>query len=891
MAMRKFRRLAVVLGALLAACQAELLPASAGGDSGGVLDVGATDVGSDASGDTSGATDASDDASADAVEDAVGEDTADTGADSDATTDSDADAGADGEDTADTGADSEDTADAGADGDATADSEDTADTGADSDATADSDADTGADSDADTGADSEDTADTGADSEDTADTGADSEDTADTGADTGADSEDTADTGADTGADSEDTAAGDAAGDASEDADALEDAQDAGSDAGDDASADDAATDASADDAATDAVDTLPDPCATKVCDDNNVCTTDGCAAGACTHEPTGGVCDDGDACSDNDSCQGGACKGVAKVCSAGATCTTASCVQGACVTAKAADGAPCDDGNGCTVADACKAGTCSGGGPKSCDDGNVCTKDVCSDGACKTFGNQGAPCDDGDVCTLGDACLGATCVAGGPNGCDDKDPCTADSCAKGACVNAKQGTAPCDDGQPCTAVDSCVDGVCIGGAPALWSLLHPLPNEQQANGVAVTSDGAAWVVGWTMSAGSVETRDALALRFDAQGTFLAQAIVDADGANGQGDDVLTAAVAAADGGVVATGYASRPGLDACTDLWIIGLDKNGTKVKEGFVGGSSHCDAGQALVATKDGYVAVGSNSSKTGSPQSWAVWFNQALSPTGKQAAHGSSSAHERYFAVLYEASVDRVVAAGASGLASTGGSTPIARAYGQDGALVWTANLPDTPGNDYVVAIAAQSGKLMLAIPVTSSAGDPNISLVQLDLSGKVLGSSTFGGSGQDAITGLAAAPGGVTMASVIRALEPGKSARGGWFALGGAAQPLAHRMFEPDAPSALRGVAVGSGSRVWLVGDRASSKGDLDAWVIRLDQHGNVSCADNAGCDAKSCDDGKPCTFDGCLKGGCVHSAALDGTPCGTDKVCAAGTCTP
>ncbi len=74
---------------------------------------------------------------------------------------------------------------------------------------------------------------------------------------------------------------------------------------------------------------------------------------------------------------------------------------------------------------------------PALCDDGNQCTDDVCEPfTGCTNAARTGA-CEDGDLCTLGDACNAGVCVPGPPRECQDGDPCTLDSCvpATGACV------------------------------------------------------------------------------------------------------------------------------------------------------------------------------------------------------------------------------------------------------------------------------------------------------------------------------------------------------------------------------------------------------------------------------------------------------------------------
>ena len=73
----------------------------------------------------------------------------------------------------------------------------------------------------------------------------------------------------------------------------------------------------------------LNPPCATAgECDDEDACTTDTCAAGACVFTPV--ACDDGNPCT-TDACVGGACQSVPLDCDDGADCTQDGCTDGAC--------------------------------------------------------------------------------------------------------------------------------------------------------------------------------------------------------------------------------------------------------------------------------------------------------------------------------------------------------------------------------------------------------------------------------------------------------------------------------------------------------------------------------------------------------------------------------
>jgi hypothetical protein len=157
-----------------------------------------------------------------------------------------------------------------------------------------------------------------------------------------------------------------------------------------------------------------PDPCLTLNCDDKNPCTLDSCdKVVGCSNAPTTATCEDGDAC---------------------------------------------------TVGDACALGSCKAGTTKKCNDGNLCTIDSCDAKLGCVFANNALPCEDGDICTVGEKCGNGACVAGQVKNCSDGNVCTSDACdqVKG-CVNAPM-TGSCDDGNACTDNEKCSDGVCLSG-------------------------------------------------------------------------------------------------------------------------------------------------------------------------------------------------------------------------------------------------------------------------------------------------------------------------------------------------------------------------------------------------------------------------------------------
>ncbi len=132
-------------------------------------------------------------------------------------------------------------------------------------------------------------------------------------------------------------------------------------------------------------------------------------------------------------------------------------------------DDEACADGNECTI-DKCDSGSskCTNTPGADCDDKNQCTADSCDTktGKCVNKAESGK-CDDGDACTVGDACKisgdKATCEPGGDKPkCDDANICTDDACDKDkGCVSlANAVTQACYSGAKGTENT----GTCTGG-------------------------------------------------------------------------------------------------------------------------------------------------------------------------------------------------------------------------------------------------------------------------------------------------------------------------------------------------------------------------------------------------------------------------------------------
>jgi hypothetical protein len=271
---------------------------------------------------------------------------------------------------------------------------------------------------------------------------------------------------------------------------------------------------------------TDPVPCAARdQCHTPGTCNP---ATGACSDPPAPDAtpCNDTNACTRTDACVGGLCAGSNPVpCAARDQChTPGTCdpATGACSDPLASDATPCNDANACTRTDACVGGACIGHDPVPCAARDQChTPGTCdpATGACSDpAASDATPCNDGNVCTTADACRDSRCVGFSIAGCcmidtdcDDRVACTDDHCVDNACVRVRlddrcgpgpecaravcapeeggSGFDGCvlrptseaafcnEDGDPCT-IDACHAGSCAHGAgsadPACYTLEGP---------------------------------------------------------------------------------------------------------------------------------------------------------------------------------------------------------------------------------------------------------------------------------------------------------------------------------------------------------------------------------------------------------------------------------
>ncbi len=667
------------------------------------------------------------------------------------------------------------------------------------------------------------------------------------------------------------------------------------------------------------------------VCDDGNPCTADGCQNGNCLMVAQAGPCSDGNTCTEGDSCLGGKCaSGQPKTCDDGNLCTDDSCDPAKGCQTKA-NAKACSDGNACTQNDGCSAGVCAGT-PLGCTDNNPCTSDSCSGGTC-LFVPAAGTCNDGDGCTGGDSCQNGKCT-GSPIVCDDGNPCTSDACSGGACKFVAN-TAVCDDKNACTKSDVCSNGQCLG-SPVVCNDGNACTDDTCQNGACSfaansASCGAAGTCSQCQAGNCVAGSGSGFEAFTSLGSSgdLLRAVMplgndvlavgETDNSGGAGTDGLIALIGS-DGKPKWTKKYGAAGEDAFFDVlstplgpvvigtsvntsvpangedaWVLLIDGSGNQVSSKVYGGTAQEWPERATVLS-DGLLLVG-RSTTAGVASAWLaridvfgnlLWSKTyssyekfsacAVTPAGAFVCHGTGPAANKgtdaYF-VNIAANGDAGIGTphgsasndDAGGMIAVGDGTYVAlQTYADgaggsklglqrikaDGTLVWSKQFEAFPGEAHVprsIALVPGVGYAFVGGAVTGSqtsiGGTPVsglndqgvVGLAGLD--GTLQWITGLGGTGTDQMRGIAAAQGGVVAV--------------GYYAY--------------SYPS---------------IGQTAG-----DGWQVRLSLGGQIACqcAGNSGCG-----DGKSCTADICVAGGCQFYSQPSGTACGSNGTCdSAGTC--
>ncbi|MCB9739733.1 MAG: hypothetical protein H6747_10730 [Deltaproteobacteria bacterium] len=682
-------------------------------------------------------------------------------------------------------------------------------------------------------------------------------------------------------------------------------------------------------------------PGAAKVCDDNNVCTDDGCdkASGACTAVANTAPCTDGDACTIGDGCAATVClPGKATVCDDDNVCSDDSCdkASGKCVFL--ANAATCTDGNGCTVGDVCKDKACTAGGPKNCDDDNVCTADSCDSktGSCAHAAVAGS-CEDGNKCTLLDHCKAGTCVSVVKKVCDDGNACTDDSCDSktGGCGFANN-TEPCDDGTKCTAGTVCKDGACDASKafvvkcddnnpctldvcdhasgkcaklPALFgascgdgkvclddaSCVDAVPckaaegtraSQQDGRlksynetnyGVLANADGSSFWVGITGDGALYNVNDAVIVLRDAGGTYKNSVTWGQSGS----DEVFRDVISDGNGGALAFGWYRASGSVSTSSAVVLHVDASNKQL-----GVELHkpTNYDRFYAAARISATSIAAAGQANGGSTAWIT----LLDNDGKLVAGKSWTAVLKtgapFVDVAYDAKNDKLL-----GLSSDQNRTHIALF---DGALnpkgSWNFELDF--GHRLNALTWLPDGRWAAVGQAKQIEGLATQGLLLVsDLELTKMVTTQIGGAHDDDLLDVALGSDGVLRAAgystdtfVHNDTQDGSLVR---FTQDGAplGQPRYYGGADADRFATLAELPKGG----WLLGGSTIGPDDTpDRWYVVVDAYGNSSCG--GGCKQHAdCDDGAICTDDRCdaATGTCSHDSIIG--CCAADVDCVLG----
>lgn len=636
--------------------------------------------------------------------------------------------------------------------------------------------------------------------------------------------------------------------------------------------------------------DTACQPGSAKSCDDSVQCTENKCdpASGCIFPVSTDGTaCDDNNACTTVDACSGSSCLGSgAPNCDDGTVCTTDSCDTASGCTHVPADGLTCSDGNACTTGDKCSGGTCTSTGTLACNDSNVCTTDACDPPTGCTHTNNTVACTDNDNCTENDTCSEGTCKSGTAVVCDDKNPCTIDSCnsIKGCITSNQIDGLACDDGTLCTDSDGCKSGVCTGKAN-LWQNVRGGGKFDEVSAIVPMSDGGVTYAIRTQS-GSKGGWDTFIYRTDKYGADLWNIEL-----GGDKDDLLFAGVESGKD-VVFVGKTSSKGTGG-TAIWFVRLSGNtGAVVADVPIGGTQNEDIGQGIVATSSGFAIVGTNSSKVGNLNGWLV-FTDGLGAVTSDFTYGKADKDDQLYGIT--ALADGYLLTGSSSIACCGNVQGFAVRTDLSGGVVFTKFYNVSNGYDHLAAGSQVGQELVLVGTTNAYPLTGNSWILHTDLSGNLR--SSVGVGGNNYLNSFQMQPDGILF--------------GGWNFVDSGSALVFRTDFQGNLQSTVNFRVKNQFSTVAVVA--ATSTGILagghtedqngydgsDSFFQRLDAFANVSCDASKDCAIKTfaqCGDSNSCTVNSCAAGSCTSAtlsdASLcdDGSLCTMKDACVSGACT-
>ena len=372
-----------------------------------------------------------------------------------------------------------------------------------------------------------------------------------------------------------------------------------------------------------------------------------------------------------------------------------------------------------------------------------------------------------------------------------------------------------------------------------IWEYLLPGEGDIRPTAIMTTSDHGFVMVGeFTREEGSRGVNhDAYLLKLNAKGVKIWERMLGGDRA-----DSLKSIAPASGGGFVLAGYTESKGAGE-TDAWLLRLDSRGRDTWNRTFGGAGF-DGFLSLAKASDGGIAMGGvNRSKGGGlAKAWVVRLDRKGEKKWERAFGGG---REMALAIA-ATDGDGLVLAGLTQSQGSrlDDDLLVARLDGK-GNLLWKRALGGSQNDTATAILILPDGEILLAgFTRSKGRGRADAWILRLDGQGKVLWERTFGGPGFDIAWAIApAAGGGFVFAGETTVGKPtggGRQARDAWvMRLDAQGDPVWEKKFGGNKYDILSAIASVPGGGFILAGNTESKgAGRNDGWVVRLDAQGEM-----------------------------------------------------
>jgi len=369
--------------------------------------------------------------------------------------------------------------------------------------------------------------------------------------------------------------------------------------------------------------------------------------------------------------------------------------------------------------------------------------------------------------------------------------------------------------------------------APALtWARAYGGKGDEEARAIQPTFDGGYIVAGSTLPPGA-DTEDLWLIRLDPSGNILWQKAY-----GGKGGEEAESIQQTTYGGFLVSGFTSSFGAGSL-DAWVLTLDAKGNIIRQRAYGGKE-AEVAHSIVQTSDGdFLVAGSTSSfGAGSFDAWALKLDEQ-GKTLRQFTLGGTRWDDA--SSIRPTPDGGYVMAGLTESSGAGSTDVWLLKLNSKGMLEWQKTYGGSQA-DWANAIQPlPDGGFILAGSTRSfGSGSEDLWLIRLDPSGNILWQKAYGGRESDGAYSIhLTADGGFITAGETRSF--GAGSLDAWvLKLDASGNLLWQKTYGGSASDWAYSIQpTFDGGYIVAGSTRSFGSGSLDAWILKLDENGNIA----------------------------------------------------